>query len=236
MKLKRVTSKNMPEGMEPTDFDKIEAAKNEDGSVDLAKVYDIPKATDEDETLVKNEKTVQRLMNSSGLTDEKLYAKEYKLRAAHQIIINGGSTAKIAEILDISLSEARTLRNELNARLVAEVRGLDKNQVAGQALMFYDAIQAKFLQMAQTNPADPDKNLRSKIEALKGALQAQSDKQKFLKDTGFWNEGLNNGQDLGQHVDQANDLREMAQVIMSGYEFEADTNNEEVQDGVSLLN
>jgi hypothetical protein len=234
MKLRKVIARNIPDGMEPTEFTKITAAVDESGSVDLADVYDVPAPVDEIET--KNQKTIGKFMDRSGISDEKLYAKEYKLRAAHQIIINGGSTAKIAELLNISLGEARNLKNELTARLVAEVRTLDKNKVAGTALMFYDAIQAKFLQMAQVDQHTPDRMLRSKIEALKGALQAQSDKQKFLKDTGFWDEGLRNGQDSGAHADHANDLRDMATVIISGDNFEYDGVEDETKDGLELLN
>jgi hypothetical protein len=215
-------------GISNDEYDKMMNAKDEDGAVDLADVYDAPETPASPE-----QKTVVKLMEEKGFDDQKAYRKEYQLKAAHQIMINGGNTGKIAEILKISLGEARSLKRELQARLVKEVKSLDKNHVAGQALMFYDAIQAKALQMANTgNPTD---QLRSKIEALKVALQAQTDKQKFLQMSGFWNEPLNTGDASDTHTDGANDIRDMISGVMSGNEYEIVDENEEEQIEVDLL-
>lgn len=216
-------------GISNEEYEKIVSA-SENEETDLAEVYDAP-----DTPASPEQKTVVKLMEEKGFEDQKAYRKEYQLKAAHQIMINGGNTGKIAEILKISLSEARALKRELQARLIKEVKSLDKNHVAGQALMFYDAIQAKALQMAATDPLNPNAHLRSKIEALKVALQAQTDKQKFLQVSGFWNEPLNSGDAKDTHVDNANDVRDMISGIMTGQDYEIVDQDEEEQIEVDLL-
>lgn len=227
MRIQKIRNKINPAdiGVSTEEFDKLS------NGADLSDVYENPP----EEKASSVEKTVVRLTENAGLADEKAYQKEHKLKAAHQILINGGSTAKIAELLKISLSEARGLRTELNARLINEVKTLDKNKLVGQSLMFYDSVQAKFLQMAQTDPLNPDKNLRSKIEALKGALQAHSDKNRFLKEVGMFREPINSGAEGDVHGDGANDLRDLAQMVISGEAYEIVDGNEEERDSVELL-
>jgi hypothetical protein len=238
MKLKKVRTRvdTSALGLEETEYDKIEKATQEDGSIDLAQVYDIPSS---DGFNNKYQRTVDSMMERKGLSDEEAYAKEYQLRVAHQVLINGGSTQKIAELLNISLSKARGLKNELNARLIKEARSLNKDKVVGQSLMFYDSIQAKFLQMSQGDstqgPGAQVNSLRSRIEALKGALQAQSDKNKFLKDVGFFREPLNTSEEADVRSDDANTLRDMAQLIISGEDFEIDNSDDDTDDDVELL-
>ncbi len=119
-------------GIDNPEQDKIDAATDENGVVDLASAFTVPPASEHD----SKQQTVVKILEEKGYeTEEQLYKKEYQLRVAHQIMINGGSTSAIASKLGVSPAEARKLKNELSARLINEVKTLDKNKVAGQALI-----------------------------------------------------------------------------------------------------
>lgn len=216
-------------GVENEEGDRIEAA-TENGVVRLEDAFDVPAETDDEKTT-----TVVKMLEEKGLSEEKSYQKEYQLRVAHQVMINGGGTAQIAQKLDITPAQARKLRNELNSRMIREVKTLDKNKVAGQALMFYDHVMAKALQIVN-KPDAQDKQLRNKVEALKVALQAQTDKQKFLMGTGYWEGGLKNDGAVDPHSEGANDLRDIMEAVLTGdsYEVVADDDSE-IDDGIELI-
>lgn len=218
-------------GIENPEQDKIDAATDENGKVDLGSVFAVPPASEHD----SKQQTIVKILDEKGYeSEEQLYKKEYQLRVAHQLMINGGSTAQIATKLNISPAEARKLKNELSARLINEVKTLDKNKVAGQALMFYDHIMAKSLQLI--NKTQGDKHLRTQVEALKVALQAQTDKQKFLVMSGFWNNPLDQGMtNYDSHISGANEMREMLSGIVTGNEVEVFLDEDEVPDDIGLL-
>lgn len=218
-------------GIENEEGDRIEDATNSDGTVRLEDIYDVPEPFDETQNKTG---TVVKYLEEKGLSEEKLYQKEYQLRVAHQVMINGGSTTQIAQKLDITPAQARKIKQELTARMINEVKTLDKNKVAGQALMFYDHIMAKALQVV--NKADPnDKQLRNKMEALKIALAAQTDKQKFLVMSGYWNNGLGAGGVADPHTEGANDLRDIMDAVLSGDTYEVVDTDTDMDDGIELI-
>jgi hypothetical protein len=218
-------------GVENTEYEALEAAQDENGVVDPAKVFPVPEASGD----TSSQQTVLKIMDEKGyVTEENLYQKEYQLRIAHRILINGGSTTMIAQKLNISPAQARKLKNELSARLIQEVKSLDKNKVAGKALMFYDHIQAKALQLV--GQAGDTKSLRTQVEALKVALQAETDKQKFLVMAGFWNTPLDQGlQNYDSHIGGADEMRQILTGIVSGDEVEVFQDDEDESDGIDLL-
>lgn len=227
---KRVRPQDL--GVENEEGDRIDAASDENGVVRLEDAFDVPEAIDSDDNKTK---TVVKILETKGLSEEKLYQKEYQLRVTHQVMINGGSTTQIAQKLGVTPAEARKLKQELTARMIHEVKTLDKNKVAGQALMFYDHLMAKALQVVNKN--DPtDKHLRNKVEALKVALQAQTDKQKFLVMAGYWNNGLNQSGVVDVHTEGANDLRDIMDAVLTGDTYEiVDSDALNFDDEIGLL-
>lgn len=212
------------------EYEKIQNATDEDGVTNLAEVYNVPVPSKEDNV----QKTVVKLLEHEGIEySEKEYQKEYQLRAAHQIMINGGSTAQIAQHLNISLNAAKNLKRELAARQLNEIKNFDAQQEIAKAYMFYDHVAAKALQFA--NKAG-DKQLRSAIEGLKVALQAQSDKQKFLALAGAYETGLRSGTGDNKHTNDANDVRDMLTAVMSGNgTYEVVEEEDELKDGIEVL-
>lgn len=227
---KRVKPQDL--GITNPEGDRLDRATDESGVVRLEDAYDVP-----DEVIAEDNKTqtIVKYLDEKGLGEEKLYQKEYQLRVAHQVMINGGSTTQIAQKLDITPAAARKLRQELNARMINEVKTLDKNKVAGQALMFYDHVMAKALQIVNKQDKD-DKQLRNKVEALKVALQAQTDKQKFLMGAGYWSSGLGNTGISDPHTDGANDLRDIMNAVLTGDSYEVVIDDDvELDDGIELM-
>lgn len=217
-------------GVDNPEGDRIDNATDEDGVVRLEDAFELaPPVDGENKT-----GTVVKYLEEKGLTEEKLYQKEYQLRVAHQVMINGGSTTQIAQKLDITPAEARKLRQELTSRMINEVKTLDKNKVAGQALMFYDHVMAKALQVVN-KPDAQDKQLRNKVEALKVALQAQTDKQKFLVMSGYWSNGLNQAGAVDPHTSGANDLRDIMDAVLTGDTYEVIDTGEDNDDGIELM-
>lgn len=218
-------------GIQDEESERLEAATDEDGVIHLEDAYGVPPASEND----SNVSTVLNIMDHRGLSDERIYRKEYMLRATHQLMITGASTSQISQKLNISLTEARSLKKELAARQINEMKSLDKHKVAGQAIMFYDHIMAKSLQIV--GRADPlDKLLRHKVEALKVALQAQTDKQKFLMISHYWDNGLNNAKDItDKHVEGANDIRNIMDAVLTGDTYEVVTDEDEHEDDIEIL-
>jgi hypothetical protein len=210
---------------------KLTENTDENGKVDLASVYNIAAPVS------PADKTIMKYMERDGIEyTEDSYKKEYQLRAAHQIIIRGGSTAQIAQALDIPLTAAKALKRELSARQLSEIRNLNVQQEIAKALMFYDHIAAKSLMLADKKmEGNKAVSMRSQIEALRVALQAQSDKQKFLATAGAYEVGLRSGVSDNKHINDANDTRDMFNAVLSGNVYEVVEEDDEVDDGVEIL-
>jgi hypothetical protein len=218
------------------EYEKIKSATDTDGQVALEQVYDIPMAADEQ----GKHKTLVNIMEHNGIEySEKEYQKEYQLRAAHQIMINGGSTLQIAQALSIPLNAARNLKKELAARQMNEIQNFNAKAEIAKAYMFYDHIAAKALQIANKPIKAGDKNggsLRTAVESLKVALQAQSDKQKFLALAGAYETGLRSGTGTNRHADDASDIRDMLSGVLTGDgAYEAVVDQDEFDDNIEIL-
>jgi hypothetical protein len=215
--------------IENEELKKIKENTDQDGKLDLAAVYDIPLPSGED----SKTKTLVKYMERDGLEyGEEQYRKEYQLKAAHQIIISGGTTSQIAQALSITLNAAKNLRRELTARQLNEIKNFNAQQEIAKAIMFYDHIGAKALQMTSKGGNNA---LRTQVEALKVALQAQSDKQKFLTLAGAYETGLRSGLADDRHINDANTTRDMLTGVLSGGTYEVVQEDDELEDGIEIL-
>lgn len=222
------TAKKLGIQIEDAEYEAITGATDENGKVELADVYDIPVPDSSGK-----QKTIVKVMEKNGIEyTEHQYQKEYQLRAAHQLMINGGSTAQIAQALSISLNAARDLKRELAARQLNEIKNFNAQQEIAKAYMFYDHIASKALQLANKGG---EKALRTQVEALKVALQAQSDKQKFLALAGAYEQGLRTGDASDKHVSDANETRDMLDAVLTGGTYEVIEEEDYVDDGIEIL-
>lgn len=231
----RVNPAKLGISVENEEFSKItESAEKNGGQVDLAEVYEIPLESEE----TKKSKTLSKYLEREGLEyTEKQYQREYQLKAAHQIIVNGGTTAQIATALNISLNAARDLKRELTARQISAVKKMNVEEEVAKAYMFYDHVAAKALQLSnkQLEGKNSVAGMRNQIEALKVALQAQTDKQKFLALAGAYQNGIRNGEASDRHVEDAANLRDMLSGVLQGGVYEAVPEEDNLEDGIEIL-
>lgn len=211
-----------------------ESVENNGGSVDLAEVYEVPLPVENNS---KN-KTLNKYLEREGLEyTEKQYQREYQLKVAHQVMINGGTTAQIATTLNITLNAAKELKRELTSRQIAAIKKMNVEEEVAKAYMFYDHVAAKALQLSnkQLDGKAGVAGMRNQIEALKVALQAQTDKQKFLALAGAYQNGVKNGEASDRHVDGAANLRDMLSGVLEGGVYQAVPEEETLEDGIEIL-
>lgn len=110
------------------------------------------------------------------------YLTEFRLKVLHRLLMRNLPLDVIAGQLQCSTDTVRQLRNELQKRLIHEAQTINRYEIAGKTLAFYDEIQGMALRMADTPEAKP----YTKLQALQTALSAQADRQRFLTASGFW--------------------------------------------------
>lgn len=117
-----------------------------------------------------------------AVASEEAYRREHMLRTAHRILMRKGTMAQIAAALDITLSEAYRLRDELFRRVRAEGGSIDMVLHAGMTIAFYDEVRAMALRNADlqgTTHVD-------KARYMTIALGAENSKHRFLQVAGFY--------------------------------------------------
>lgn len=110
------------------------------------------------------------------------YLQEFRLKLLHRMLMRNLPLDMIAAKLELSVGSVNQLRSELTRRLVYEAQTLNRYEIAGRTMAFYDEIQGSALRMADDNTAKP----YVKLQALQTALGAQADRQRFLSASGFW--------------------------------------------------
>lgn len=105
----------------------------------------------------------------------------------HRELSRGTQVEVIAEKLKISVALVYVLRRDLEARLRDSLLYLDIPQAIGDSLHFYEDVRSVALSYTQdTLPYHP----KIKLEALKVALEAERDKNTFLKNLGVYGKQL----------------------------------------------
>lgn len=110
------------------------------------------------------------------------YLTEFRLRMLHRLLMRNLPLDMIAAQLGCSVVTVRELRNELQRRLAYEAQHVNRYEIAGKTMAFYDEIQGMALRMADDGQARP----HTRLTALQTALAAQADRQRFLTASGFW--------------------------------------------------
>ncbi len=110
----------------------------------------------------------------------KSYAKEYRLKMVHRMLMRGVSLDTIAEEMDVSIHTIMRDRKELRRRLQDEAKNLDINHLIGDTLGFYQELQAMSLRMATMKKAP----MNMRLAALRTALASKNDQFRFLNSAG----------------------------------------------------
>jgi hypothetical protein len=112
------------------------------------------------------------------------YSKEYKLRLLHRLLMRNLPLDVIASQMQVPVSTVKNLRAELHKRLIYETQHINRYQIAGKTMAFYDELTGMALRAADKN-ARGDKPFVH-LQALSIALSAMADRQRFLQASGFW--------------------------------------------------
>lgn len=110
------------------------------------------------------------------------YLTEFRLKLLHRMLMRNLPMDMIAAQLQLSVPAVNQLRVELQRRLAYEAQTINRYEIAGKTMAFYDEIQGLALRMADEANSKP----YVKLQALQTALGAQSDRQRFLTASGFW--------------------------------------------------
>lgn len=110
------------------------------------------------------------------------YAREFQLRILHRLLMRNLPLDIIASQLQVSVPQVILLRKELQKRLIHEAQTINRYEIAGKTLAFYDEVQGMAMRMAD----DKDLKPYTKLQAMQTALSAMNDRQRFLTASGFW--------------------------------------------------
>jgi hypothetical protein len=110
------------------------------------------------------------------------YQKEFQYRLVHRMLLRNLPLDTIAAQLGISTQSVLRIRHDLNRRLSHEAQTINRYEIAGKTLAFYDEIQGMALRVAD----EPQARAYTRLQALQTALAAQADRQRFLTASGFW--------------------------------------------------
>lgn len=122
----------------------------------------------------------QSMMNVS-MAGSRSYAKEYRLKQMHRLLMRGVSLDLIARELKISISTAEKDRVELKRMLRERARQMDINELIGDQTGFYDEIKALALRTVSTDAPN-----MVKLAAMRTALASQADYTRFLTNAGVF--------------------------------------------------
>lgn len=166
---------------------------------DKNKAKNEKKVTQLEQALVKYEKIPDEALLEASLPkahtlDKPCYKlspeqMEARLVYVHRQLIRGVHHTDIAQKLNISVAMFYTIKKDLEQRLRDTLVFMDIPQVIGDSLHFYDDVRTTALSYSQEDsPHSP----KIKLEALKVALEAERDKNTFLKTVGVYGKELEN--------------------------------------------
>ena len=110
------------------------------------------------------------------------YEREYRLTLLHRMLMRGLPLDQIAEELRVSISTVTRDRAELAERLKNEAKKLDSNLLIGDTMGFYKEVQGMGLRAASMTKVP----LNMRLAAMRTALGARADMNRFLNATGVF--------------------------------------------------
>lgn len=110
------------------------------------------------------------------------YEREYRLKLLHRLMMRGVPLDQIADQLGISLSQVYRDRDELKAKLRAESRTLDIDEIIGDSKGYYEEAAAMAMRAASKN----DLPMPMRLAAVRTALAAKNDMHRFFQTAGVY--------------------------------------------------
>ena len=110
------------------------------------------------------------------------YAREYRLRLVHRLLMRSIPLDQIAQQLNCSVRTIQRDRADINARLRKEASKLDMNSLLGDTMAFYREHGAMALRVA-TNPNSP---LAARLAAIRTSMQSRKEMGQWLHTSGVF--------------------------------------------------
>lgn len=130
---------------------------------------------------VRSNGVVANFVPRMRTTKDKL---EYRRKQVLRLLLRGVPQLTIAGHLGVSLATVRMDVLEINKEMRGSVRNLDYPLFIGQTLAFFEEARNIALRIA----SDKDmKDIGSQIRALSTAIQAESEKHRYLEKVGLYN-------------------------------------------------
>lgn len=112
---------------------------------------------------------------------------EYRQRQVLRLLLRSVPRKTIAQYLGISLATLYQDISEINREMREEVQNMDYPLFIGQTMAFFDEARSLALRMATDQN---EKSSMAKIRALSTALQAESEKHRYLTLVGLYKVGV----------------------------------------------
>lgn len=140
------------------------------------------------------------------------YEREYRLKLLHRLIMRGVPLDQIAEQLGVSLSQVYRDRDELKAKLRAESRTLDIDEIIGDSKGYYEEAAAMAMRAASKN----DLPMPMRLAAVRTALAAKNDMHRFFQTAGVYDVLRFKLAQDGKGVSDVRRLMENTERLLSG--------------------
>lgn len=162
-------------------------------------------------TEMQEEFTPGNRMREVGQRSSK-YQKEYRFKLLHRMLLRNVPLDKIADELNLSLSQVRRDRAELYTQIREEAKSLDINMLVGDSVGFYNEIMSMSLRAASLNKTP----LNMRLAAMRTSLSAKNDMHRFLQASGVYDvlrfkaaEEVDSGDDISKMVKLTKMMLEM---------------------------
>lgn len=140
------------------------------------------------------------------------YQREYRFKLLHRMLLRNVPLDKIAEELNLSVSQVRRDRASLYKRVREEAKELDINHLIGDSVGFYNEVMSMALRAASLNKTP----VNMKLAAMRTSLSARNDMHRFLQAAGVYDvlkfkaaEEQGSGDDISKMVKLTRMLLEM---------------------------
>lgn len=120
-------------------------------------------------------------LNEVAMAGSSAYAKEFRLKMLHRMLMRNVPLDQIAQQLQVSISTVEKDRAELKRRLREEAKHINIEELVGNQGAFYDEIQALSLRIASS-----DTPTAMKLAAMRTSLAANADRTRFLNTAGVF--------------------------------------------------
>lgn len=154
------------------------------------------------------------------------YEIEYRLGLLHRLIMRRIPMDEIAAQLGVSIATVYRDREALSAKLRAEARGLDIEEIIGDSKGFYEEIAAMSMRAA-SNSGIP---MPMRLAAMRTALASKNDQHRFFQTAGVYDVLRFRMAQDGTGVSDVRKLMENTERLLAGDKLEFSNAVNEVVD------